>query len=318
MLIYILFLVGVFILIKGADILIEGASSIAKRFNVPNIVIGLTIVSFGTSAPELFVNLYASITGSSDLAVGNIIGSNIANILLILGIAALVAPLAVQRNTVWKEIPLSLLAAVLVLVLSADVFLDGESSGIISRIDGIILMAFFSIFLYYTFELTKNNEDLTQEIPDKIFPVWKSILYIISGLAGLTFGGRWIVNGAVEVATSLGMSESVIGLTIVAIGTSLPELATSVVAAKRGNADIAIGNVVGSNIFNVFWILGASATIAPLPFNQENVVDIFVNILSSLLLFIFLFIGRRHILQKWQGGLFLGIYIVYTIMLLNR
>src|SRR5690606_37417467 len=164
------------ILIKGADLLIEGASSIAKKFNVPNIVIGLTIVSFGTSAPELFVNIYASITGSTDLAIGNIIGSNIANIFLILGISALVAPLAVKRNTVWKEIPLSLLAAVLVLLLSADILLDGETSGIISRIDGLILMAFFSIFLYYTFELTKNSEEINQEIPDKIFPVWKSIL----------------------------------------------------------------------------------------------------------------------------------------------
>lgn len=317
MLMYILFVIGFIILIKGADLLVEGASSIAARFNIPSLVIGLTIVAFGTSAPELFVNLIASFNGNTDIAIGNVLGSNIANVLLILGVAAIIYPLSVQSSTVWKEIPFSLLAAVALWVLANDVMLDGDAGSFIGRTDGIILLLFFSIFMVYVFEISFRHKPAEEEIAVGRLSITKSVVFIVAGLAGLVFGGKWIVEGAIHIANLLGVSESLIGLTVVAVGTSLPELATSAVAAYRKNVDIAVGNVVGSNIFNIFLVLGTSATIKPLPFKPASNFDMFVVMFSSALLFAFLFVGKRHRIERWQGIMFLVFYVAYTAYLIT-
>lgn len=314
MLTYFLFVVGFFFLIKGADHLVDGSSSIAKRLNVSNIVIGLTIVAFGTSAPEFIVNIFASAKGNTEIAIGNILGSNIANILLILGVASIIYPISAKRNTVLKEIPFSLLAALLVAITANDVLIDGSPVSVITRIDGLVFLGFFIIFLYYTFSITKSDDDIN-ETPVKELSFTKSVVYIIMGLIGLVLGGKWIVDGAVKIAESFNVSQSLIGLTVVAVGTSLPELATSAVAAYKKQTDIAIGNVVGSNIFNVFWILGVSAVIRPLPFKTESNVDILVNILASVILFFAMYVGKKHILERWQGILLLLFYISYIIYL---
>lgn len=313
---YILLIIGFILLIKGADLLVDGASSIAKKLNISAIVIGLTIVAFGTSMPELIVNLFASVGGNTDIAIGNILGSNIANILLILGVSAIIYPLATKRNTVWKEIPLSLLAAIVLGVMANDILIDGSGVSGLTRIDGIILIAFFIIFLYYTFEIAKISEEAS-ETDIKQFSNLKSAFYIVCGLAGLTLGGKWIVDSAVKIAEVFNVSQSLIALTIVAVGTSLPELATSAIAAYKKQTDIAIGNVVGSNIFNIFWILGVSSIIRPLPFNSNSAADIFMNVFASLILFVIMFIGKKHTVERWQGALFIIIYVGYIVFLVS-
>ncbi len=315
MLTYILFIIGFALLIKGADLLVDGASSIAKRLKISAIVIGLTIVAFGTSTPELIVNIMASASGNTDIAIGNILGSNIANILLILGISAIIYPLATKRNTVWKEIPLSLLAAIIVGVMANDMLIDSTSFSGLTRIDGIVLIAFFIIFLYYTFGIAKvSGEAVDAEIKQHSY--FKSIIYIMIGLIGLTVGGKWIVDGAIKIAELFDVSQSLIGLTIVAVGTSLPELATSAIAAYKKQPDIAIGNIVGSNIFNIFWILGVSSIIRPLPFSVSSRPDILMTIFASLLLFLIMFIGKKHTVERWQGALMIAIYIGYISFLI--
>ena len=315
MLTYCLFVIGFFILIKGAGLLVDGASAIADKFKISPLVIGLTIVAFGTSAPELAVNIFASAAGSSEIAIGNIIGSNIANILLILGVSALIYPLTSKKNTVWKEIPLCLLAAVVVGLMANDFLIDGASFSGLSRIDGLVLLSFFIIFIYYSFGIAKQ-----QESPDdceiKNLNLVKSIFYIVIGLIGLVVGGNWIVSGAIKLASGFGISESLIGLTVVAIGTSLPELATSAIAAYKKQTDIAIGNVVGSNIFNIFWILGISSVIRPLPFNPANNIDFLIMIIATVILFIIMFIGKKRIIERWQGIAMISIYVAYTLFLI--
>jgi cation:H+ antiporter len=313
------FAVGLYFVVKGADWLVDGSSAVAKKFKVSDLVIGLTIVAFGTSAPELVINIVSSLKGATDIAIGNVLGSNIFNIAFILGLCALIAPLKVTRGTVWKEIPLSLLAAVLVGIFSADIFLDGHTFSEISRIDGIALLAFFVIFLYYTFGIAKvSGEKVNEEVGAPVVSGKKSFALILAGLLGLVLGGRAVVYGAVEIAEFWGLSEALIGLTIVAIGTSLPELATSIAAVRKNNVDIAVGNVVGSNIFNIFFILGTSATIKSLPFSVGSIVDVWVTIITSLLLFAFMFIGKRHVLERYQGGIFILFYILYIVYLVNR
>jgi cation:H+ antiporter len=230
---YFLFLLGFVLLIKGADFLVDGASAIAKRFNVSDLVIGLTVVAFGTSTPELFVNIVASARGNTEIAIGNVLGSNICNILLILGISAVIYPLSVSKGTVWKEIPFSLLAVIVLGLMANDRVIDGDGSSLLTRIDGLMLLAFFTIFLYYSFSIAKAIEGLDEHVAVKTTGFNKSYLLVIAGLIGLTLGGKWIVDGAVILARSFGMSESLVGLTIVAVGTSLPELATSAMAAHK-------------------------------------------------------------------------------------
>jgi cation:H+ antiporter len=314
-----LFLIGFVFLIKGADLLVDGASSIARKMGISTLVIGLTIVSFGTSAPELIVSILANIQGKADIAIGNVLGSNIANILLILGVSASIKPIFVKRSTIWKEIPFSLLAIVVLALMANDNIIDGANYSSITRIDGLVLLAFLIIFLYYVFgisKIDKNSSDFTQ-LPSH--SLLRSILYIIIGLAGLAIGGRWIVNGAIAIATELGINEGVVALTIVAGGTSLPELATSVVAARKGNVDIVVGNAIGSNILNIFLVLAISAVITPLPFSSNLIFDVSAVIFITLLLFMFTFIGNnQNILKRWQGILFICFYVVYIISLLIR
>jgi len=312
---YILFLFGFFALIKGADLLVDGASSIAKRHHISPFVIGITIVAFGTSMPELLVNIFSSAQGAAELAIGNVIGSNISNVLLVLGVAAFIYPLTLEKGTVWKAIPLSLLATILILVMANDTLIDGRNFSELSRIDGLVLIGFFIIFLYYTFGIGKiAGED--QKI--ETMPTTQAITYIVIGLAGLLLGGKWIVDGAIFIANQLGISQALIGLTIVAIGTSLPELVTSAVAALKQKADIAVGNVVGSNIFNILWVLSVSATIKPLRYSITLNFDIIILILVSLVLFMFMFVGKRRILEKWQGFFFVFCYLLYIVYLIYR
>ena len=278
-------------------------------------MIGLTIVAFGTSAPELIVNLFASFQGSSDLAIGNVVGSNISNVLLILGISAIIFPLAVKRGTVLKEIPLNMLAVVVLWLLVNDVLIDKAGMSALTRIDGGVLLLFFVIFLYYTFGIAKVEGDGESV---KKYNNWVAVGMIIAGAAGLALGGYWIVEGAIVIAGKLGMSESLIGLTVVAVGTSLPELATSAVAAWRHNADIAIGNIIGSNIFNIFWILGLSSMIKPLYFSATLNIDIYIMAVITIILFMFMFVGRKNILQRSQGVILVLIYIAYISYLIMR
>lgn len=310
----VLFAGGLALVLLGANGLVSGASSIAKMFNVPDLVIGLTIVALGTSSPELVANYFSVMEGKPDLAIGNILGSNIANVLLILGITAIIYPVRVQSSTIWKEIPLGLLAAIMLFVVANDEWLDGASQSMISRTDGLILLGFMVIFLVYTFEIAKKPGHETENI--SVMPLWKSVLYVVAGLAGLFWGGKFFVEGASSMARNWGVSERVIGLTVVAIGTSLPELATSIIAAMRKKADIAIGNVVGSNIFNIFFILGAIASIRPLPFNaaQAN-QDVIVMIGASLALFVATRIFTRNHIGRTEGIIFAASYVLYLLWL---
>jgi len=315
MLLYILLIAGFVLLIMGADFLINGASSIARRFYVSDLAIGLTIVAFGTSTPELFVNLFASGKGSTDIAIGNILGSNIANILLILGVSSIIYPLTVAKGTVWREIPFSLLAILVLAVLANDRLIDNSDSSIVLRTDGLVLLCFFIIFLYYFVSIAKRIEGREELIASKHYGLLRSLLWLILGLIGLTVGGKWIVDGAVHLATRFGMSQSMVGLTIVAVGTSLPELAASAVAAYKKNPEIAVGNVVGSNIFNIFFVLAASSIIRPLPFKETGNIDIGMAVLASLLLLAFMFTGRRRLLDRWEGVVFLVLYAAYIVFL---
>lgn len=314
--VYFLFLIGFVFLIKGADLLVDGAGSLAKRLGVSDLIIGLTIVSFGTSAPELTVNIIASFKGASEVGIGNILGSNIANILLILGVATMIYPLKIKRELTWKEIPLNFLAVFVLFVLANDVLLDGESHALLSRIDGLVLMSFFAIFLYYTAHLAFTEKTGIEKGPSR--PLWLSLVMMLAGVVGLTYGGQWVVDGATTIARLLGLSESFIGLTIVAIGTSLPELATSAIAAYKQNTDIAVGNVVGSNIFNIFWVLGLSAVIRPLPVNTAINTDILVLMGATILLFIFSFTGGHHKITRGEGVQFLVAYAAYIVFLVIR
>ena len=313
---YILFILGFVFLVKGADYLVDGSSSLAKRIGISDIVIGLTIVSLGTSAPELLVNVIASFKGNADIGMGNIIGSNISNIFLILGISALIYPLRVKKNTTWKEIPMNILAGVVLLFMANDIFIDKASASVISRVDGLILMTFFVIFMSYTIGLAKAHKE--KHTTDGKHPVFKALLKTGIGIVGLAYGGKWVVDGAVTIAKTLGLSEALIGLTIVAVGTSLPELATSAVAAYKRKTDIAIGNIVGSNLFNIFWVLGLSATIKPMPFNLSINTDIFVFLLATIMLFSASFAYKKDKISRFEGGIFVTAYVIYIIFLVIR
>ncbi len=310
-----LIIVGIAILVGGAEIMVRGASSMARKWGVSAIVIGLTIVAFGTSAPELVVNIFSAIKGTTDLAIANVVGSNMANILLVLGVGALIKTLKVKEGTTFKEIPFAVLAILLVFIMGNDTLLDGVNKDILTRSDGIAFLAFFVIFIYYTYGMTKAEGERERV---ETYPWVTSWLMVLAGIGGLVFGGKLIVDNAIILATLAGMSQALIGLTIVAIGTSLPELATTIVAIKRGNIDLAIGNAIGSNIFNVFWILGITATIRPLPFDVTANSDVLFTIFATFLLFIFMFIGKKHKLHRWQGAMFLCMYVGYIAYAIIR
>lgn len=312
----ILFIIGLFLLIKGADLLVEGASSIAKRFKVSDMAIGLTVVAFGTSMPELAVSLAASIGGNTEISIGNVLGSNIANILLILGVCACIVPITIHKETVLKELPFAMLAVAALFFLALDLWLGNGTSNLLSRGDGLVLLLFFGIFMYYTFGIAKRGDVETDSIHS--LPAWKSVLFIVLGLAGLVVGGKWLVDGAVDIALFFGMSQTLVGLTVVAVGTSLPELATSLAAARKGRPEIAVGNVVGSNIFNVLWILGVSAVVAPLPYSRFNIEDTLITLGVTIVATAIILIGTRHVLTRFNGLLFLLGYVGYVVYIVIR
>jgi cation:H+ antiporter len=312
MLEYVLMIFGFGFVIGGANFLVKGSVSLAKRLMISDLVVGLTVVAVGTSLPELFVNITASIEGNTGIAVGNILGSNIANILLILGASAIIHPLTITKGTIWKEIPLSLLAALLISILANDRLIDGSESCVLSRADGLVLLSFFLVFVYYLFSTAGNTEGLDKHLRKSSCGFLKIFLLITVGLTILIIGSKWVVGGAARIAATAGVSESLIGLTIVAVGTSLPELATSTVAAYKKNPEIAVGTVVGSNIFNIFFILGISSVIRPLPFEAVNNLDISILILASFLLFAFMFTLKKRILDRLEAAIFVFIYIAYV------
>lgn len=319
-----LFILGVVLILGGANLLTDGASTLARRFGINPLVIGLTIVAFGTSAPELVVSLASALKGNADIAMGNVVGSNIINILLIGGATALVSPLAITIGTIRKEIPLMILASVILIAFALDPVLSSEATSTmsISRSEGIALLGFFLIFLAYTFSISKDNvgeiEVDTKRENNSPKPIWLLILLIIGGLAGLIFGGDLFVDSASSIARFWGFSEAFIGLTIVALGTSLPELATSIVAALKGESQMAIGNIVGSNIFNIFFILGTTATIAPITISGVTNLDFMALLLSSVMLYIFgVFFGERKI-NRYEGVVLLLVLIAYNVMLISN
>ncbi len=310
----ILLIVGLLLLVKGADWLVDGASVLAKKHKVSDLAIGLTIVAFGTSAPELVVNSVASMGGYPDIVFGNVIGSNNFNLFIILGIAGLITPLTVQSSSVWKEIPFSFLAAIILLFL-ANNFFSSDTPGL-SAVDGIILLTLFAGFLYYVFTQLKSEPD-NNDIIQKDYSNLKIWMFILAGLTGLVLGGKLVVDNAVAMAQSFGVSEKIIGLTIVAAGTSLPELATSVVASMKKNNDIAIGNIIGSNIFNIFLILGVSSLITPLDYTLTFNTDLAILGAGTLFLFVAMFTGKRKKLDRWEAAILLVSYLGYTVYLVS-
>jgi cation:H+ antiporter len=311
----ILVFVGFVLLIQGADWMVNGSTWLAKKNKIPDLAIGLTIVAFGTSAPELVVNTVASFDGHSDIVLGNIIGSNNFNLFAILGIVGLIFPIAVQSSTVWKEIPISLFAAITFLVL-ANGYLFYDTIGL-SRINGLILIVLFFLFLFYIFKQMKSDTQVSEAVVIEVSnkKIWG---FIIMGLIGLVIGGKLIVDNAVFIASGLGVSEKIIGLTIIAAGTSLPELMTSVVAALKKNSDIAIGNIIGSNIFNIFLILSVSSLVRPIKFSTVFNPDIYMLIGGTVFLFIAMFTGQKKRLDRWEAGLLLLTFIAYTTYLISK
>jgi cation:H+ antiporter len=310
-----LLLAGLGLVIAGAEWLVGGASSLARKFKIPDLTIGLTVVAFGTSAPEMVVNLFASATYHQDIFFGNILGSNNFNLFIILGIAGVILPLKVQVSTVWKEIPMSL-AALVIFYLMVHIPSPGGVR-MLGRVDGIILLGLFVLFQYYIYRQIKDyNPEETEHKPSG--PLYRMIIFIILGLAGLVIGGKLVLNNAVELAKAMGISEKVIGLTIIAAGTSLPELATSVVAAYRKNADIAVGNIIGSNIFNLLLIGGTVSLVSPVRYSSIFDIDFYILAAGTIVLFLNLLAWKKHRLDRWEAALLLFSYVAYTVYLISK
>lgn len=361
--IYVLFILGFVLIIKGADFLIQGSSSLASKMGISPMIIGLTVVAFGTSVPELVINVFSALSAETiDIALGNIVGSSVANVLLILGLTAAIFPLKVKVSTVWKELPFSLFAVGLLFVMSNDIFFDNARESVLGRIDGIVLLSFFGIFLYCIIaeamkdrkEHKKETRRLEEEkytrrleegsITGKLIEVdntektdndkdqkdkrnkegedqekgYVMALKIFAGLIALCFGGKWIVDGAVVIATKFGMSKFLISATIVAVGSSLPELVTSLVAAYKKEPDLSVGNIVGSNIFNILWVLGVTCLIRPIPVPLDINVDFIFLMLITVYLFLFMFVGKKYKLERWQGISFTIMYVFYIIYIIMR
>lgn len=308
---------GLVLLVFGADLLVKGASSLASRYGLSPLMIGLTVVSFGTSMPEMLVSVTAGLQGSADLAVANVLGSNMFNILVVLGVAAMIFPLRVQSSTVVSEIPFSLSAAILLGFVANAALFTTKLELSISRVDGAILLLFFLLFMAYIFSISSAGNKDNSQVP-AAFTVTRSIALIFAGMAGLYFGGEWAVGGAVALARDWGVDEAVIGLTIIAIGTSLPELMASAVAAYRREADIAVGNVVGSNIFNILWVLGVTASITALPFDAISNFDIIMVIVATMLIILAVATSRVATISRLWGGVFVCVYIAYIVYVVQR
>ncbi|MCD8237289.1 MAG: calcium/sodium antiporter [Prevotellaceae bacterium] len=336
-----LFAGGLAVILKGADWLTDGASAVAKRFNVSTLVIGLTIVAFGTSAPEMVISVLSALSGRTEMALGNVVGSNLFNVFAIMGITAIIAPVKVSKNNLRYDIPLCILASVIVFAMANDFLLDNSKTNCINRSEGIVLLAFFAIFMAYTFAIAKNKQTPENRVKDmsiqerekiqqknrqpevaetaaKDMPVWKSAVFIVTGLAGLILGGNWFVDGASGIASALGVSQSVIALTIVGAGISAPELVTSIVAARKKDTDMAMGNIVGSNIFNIFLILGVSSTVYPLSLGNITTFDFIVLFISSISLWPCCKFGKTyHTITRTEGVLLALCMVGYYVYVIN-
>jgi cation:H+ antiporter len=308
---------GLAVLIKSADFLVAGASSIAARLGISSLVIGLTIVSFGTSLPEMLVTMVSGLRQNADLAIANVIGSNIANVLLVLGIAAIVRPLAVQNSTVVSEIPFSLTAALLVGFLANAALFSSVPELSISKLDGGILLFFLALFMLYVYKISREKVIEVNDAHVDIGTI-RASAYVVIGIVGLYFGGGWSVDGAVNIAQWLGVDDALIGLTIIAIGTSSPELIASAVAAYRNQSDIAVGNVVGSNIFNLLWVLGLTSSFVELPFEVISNTDLVMVIASSSLIIVSLTISRKNTIPRSHGLVFVALYAAYLVYVVGR
>lgn len=311
MLKYIYLIVGFVLLIKGADFFVEGSSSVAKKLRVPSIIIGMTIVAMGTSLPETSVSVSASIAAKNDLAISNVIGSNIFNLMVVCGICAVLCPLTVDGTTLKRDFPFSIVIAGLLMAL-------GGIDGVVGRFDGILFLMLFVVFLLIMIYSAKKSRDNSAPEADeyKIMPVWKCILYMVGGITAIAAGGEMVVEGASDIARAFGMSENLIGMTIVALGTSLPELVTSVVAARKNELDMALGNVIGSNIFNILFVLGIASAISPVSCTNENLIDSAVLIVMSMIVLIFCLPKKRLI--RWNGVAMLALYAGYTAYIFTR
>lgn len=311
MLKYIYLIVGFVLLIKGADFFVEGSSSVAKKLRVPSIIIGMTIVAMGTSLPETSVSVSASIAAKNDLAISNVIGSNIFNLMVVCGICAVLCPLTVDGTALKRDFPFSIVMAGLLMAL-------GGIDGVVGRFDGILFLVLFVVFLLIMIYSAKKSRDNSAPEADeyKIMPVWKCILYMVGGIAAIAAGGEMVVEGASDIARAFGMSENLIGMTIVALGTSLPELVTSVVAARKNELDMALGNVIGSNIFNILFVLGIASAISPVSYTNENLIDSAVLIVMSMIVLIFCLPKKRLI--RWNGAAMLALYAGYTAYIFTR
>lgn len=307
-----LLLVGVVLVLLGADKLTDGATGLARRFNVPEMVIGLTVVAFGTSLPEFVTSFMSAVKGSGDISMGNIVGSNIFNVLVIVGCSAMVSPILISKSTLHKDIPFAILASLMLIVISLDSVWDLGTMDFLSRSDGLVMLGFFSVFMFYTFSMASNKVEPAEQSQSSALPLmayWKILLYIIIGLAGLVFGGNLFVDAATKIALQLGVSEVIVGLTLVAAGTSLPELATSVVAARKGSSAIAIGNVVGSNIFNIFFVMGVCPVVSPIRIGEISYLDLGLMLASMLILWFFA--STKRVIERWEGGSMMVVYLVY-------
>lgn len=313
-----LFFVGLIILILGADKLVDGSTSAGKRLGIPSMIIGLTILALGTSLPELIINVFASMNGQTDLAISNVLGSNIVNILLIVGLTAIIRPINIPGQTTFRDIPASLLATILLGIFVHDSVFSHDVLDYLSWKEGVIFLILIVIYLFVSVR-TSHSIPRDKEDDDKlkVLPVWKTILFIAIGILGVYFGGEWVVDGAAQIAEMLGMSESTVGLTIVATGTSLPELVTSVTALWKKNTDMAVGNAIGSCIFNIYLVLGLSAVINPLPFERYNVVNLIMVLLANLLMFIFIFTGKGRKISRIEGMIMVLFYIAFLIYSLS-
>lgn len=314
---YLLLLIGFVILVKGADYLVDGAATVAKSFNMSDLMIGMTVVALGTSAPELVVNLIASFKGAQEMAVGNVLGSNTANVLLALGAAAVITSLKITPTLKKFELPVSMMVVPLLLVL---LYLNTDSVWVLERWHGFLMVGVFSGFMFWSYKRSQSGEAEPideDEIPETM-PMNKAVIYIVIGLAGLGLGGQFIVDSAKGIALAFGMSEALIGLTIVAIGTSLPEVAASIAAARKGNADMAVGNVVGSNIFNVLWVLGFSSIVRPIVVSSDLLTDFYVAIFASFLLLFSILRKPKDQISRLDGGIYLALYAGYVAYLVIR
>ena len=313
---YVLLIVGFVFIIKGASLLVDGASSLAKHLGVSDLIIGLTVVSLGATSPELMINVFASIYDRPELAISNILGNNLINILLILGLAAFIHPLKISKDVAITEIPLVVLAAVVLGIMSSDALFDTSFQSVLSQIDGLILIVFFIIFLYHILRIAHFKRRASKEF--RQLGVSKSLIYVFLGFIGLCVGGQWIVNGATEAAHYFSMSESLMGLTIVAMGTSLPELITTIVAARKKHDGLAVGNIIGSVIFSTFLTLGVTAIIRPVPIQDKDMTSIAMVIVACFLLYLLVLFKDKPVIKRWQGASFVALYLGYVIFLITR